>query len=126
MIRLGLTLRCSVSPRHIWVVLSDPDQTGGKILMVNFTTLRPTTFDRSCILDTHDYDELTQPSVIAFSGSKSGLAAALEMALQEDSFSVIDPQIPEAALQKIIAAARVSSALSPAKKRLLPMTKCYA
>jgi hypothetical protein len=54
MIRLGLTLRCSVPPRHIWVVLSDPSQTGGEILMVNFTTLRSTTFDRSCILDQND------------------------------------------------------------------------
>ena len=50
-------------------------------------------------------------------------AAALEMAIQEDSFSVIDPQIPEAALRKILAAARTSSALSVAKKRLLLAVK---
>jgi hypothetical protein len=31
----------------------------------------------------------------------------LEMAIQEDSFSVIDPQIPEAALGKILAAAQL-------------------
>ena len=68
----------------------------------------------------NDYSELTQPSAIAFLGSHNGLAAALEMAIQEDSFSVIDPQIPEAALRKILAAARTSSALSVAKKRLLP------
>jgi hypothetical protein len=42
------------------------------------------------------------------------------MAIHEDSFSVIDPQIPEAALREILAVARTSSALSVAKKRLLP------
>jgi hypothetical protein len=120
MVRLGLTLRCSVAPRHIWVVLSDPNQTEGEILMVNFTTLRSGTFDRSCVLDTDDYSELTQPSTIAFSGSHSGPASCLDKAIREDSFSIIAPQIPEAALQKIIAAARCSSALSPAKKCLLP------
>jgi hypothetical protein len=68
MIRLGLTLRCSVPPRRIWVVISDANTTGGEILMFNFTRLHPNTFDRSCILDTNDYGELTRPSAIATRG----------------------------------------------------------
>ena len=101
-------------------MISDANETGGEILMVNFTTLRHHTFDQSCILDPVDYSELTRPSVIAFAGSHTGPEAALEKAIQQGDFSAINPGIPAVGLQKIIAVARDSSALSPAKKRLLP------
>ena len=120
LIRLGLTLRCAAEPRHIWVVLSDPNQTRGDILLVNFTTLRENTFDTSCILGPADYSELAHESVIAFSGSYIGSATKLEKAIQKRYFSIMDPQIPEAALEKIIAAARSSTSLPRAKKDLLP------
>lgn len=40
MIALGTTLRCNLPPRHLWVVLSDPQQTGDDLLLVSLTSLR--------------------------------------------------------------------------------------
>jgi len=55
MIQFGTVLRCKLAPYHMWVVLSDPDENSGKMVMVNLTTLTNKCVDDVCILDAGDF-----------------------------------------------------------------------
>ena len=118
LIALGTTLRCKLPPCHIWIVLSDPARTGGRIVIVNFTTLRENTVDVACILVPSDYPLLKHPSTVAFSRHRSGVASALEAAVHRSEFAVLQPVSP-AVLRRILDAARVSPQLPPADMVLL-------
>jgi hypothetical protein len=118
MIGLGTTLRCNVPPRHIWVVLSDPAQTGGRILLANLTTLTEECVDDACILGPADYPLLTHATSVAFSRAQIGTESALQRLVQEGSFSLISP-ILSAALGKILKGARQSRELSERQKALV-------
>ena len=118
MITLGTTLRCNLPPRHIWVVLSDPQHTGGEILMVNMTTLTEDCVDDLCILRPEDFELLTHATTIAYSRHRAGPVAGLQGLIDNGSFFVITP-VPAATLQKIIDGARQSAQIPATKKSLL-------
>jgi len=119
---LGTVLRSNAPPRHLWIILSDPFQTAGSVLLVNFTTLREQSADDECILTSDEYPGvLTSPqSVIAFSRAKVGSMVALEAAVNRGDFTVVATPLPGETLAEIIEAGRNSKQLSDAKKRLLP------
>lgn len=119
MIRLGTTLRCELPPRHIWVVLSDPAANTGQMLMVNLTTLRDSCVDDACILGPEDFPLLTHATTVAYSRAEAGPAAAIEALIRTGHFIEVAP-VPAATLTKMIAGARKSDQLAPARKRLLP------
>jgi len=120
MIALGTTLRCNLPPRHLWVVLSDPQQTGGAILLVSLTTLRDGCIDDVCILDAPDFPGyLTHATTVAYSRAKAGSAAKLTESVTKSLFTVVTP-IPQPTLAKIIDGARKSDELSSSNKKLLP------
>lgn len=119
MIRLGTTLRCELPPRRIWVVLSDPATSGGRILMVNMTTLRDSCVDDACVLGPEDYDLLTHATTIAYSRAQAGPVAAIEGLIRTGQFIEVE-SVPAATLTKIITGARKSPQLAPTHKRLLP------
>lgn len=119
MIGLGTTLRSNSPPRHIWIVLSDPSATGGKILMVNMTSLTEHCIDDVCILDENDYELLTHKTTIAYSRRKRGNAGGLEKALALGEFVEL-PSLTPATLLKIIEGARRTRELSSADQALLP------
>jgi len=119
--RLGLTLRSNLHPRHIFVVLSDPSQTAGQILLVNFTSWQSPRDDNEEIFSSTDYPLLRHRSVIAFWGAHAGEGARLEAAIREGSFTIL-PDLPAQTLRRILMAARGSRHLSPIQKRLLPET----
>lgn len=120
MIALGTTLRCNLPPRHLWVVLSDPQQTGDSILIVSLTTLRDGCVDDVCILNAPDFPGyLTHATTAAYSRAKAGSAAALTESVANGSFTIVSP-IPQPTLAKIIDGARQSDELSASNKKLLP------
>lgn len=119
MIQLGTTLRCNLPPRHIWVVLNDPDVSNGRVLMVNLTTLRPNCVDDVCILDHGDFELLDRPTTVAYSRHETGFATGLQQAIEMGYFAEITP-VPVATLYQIIAGARQSPGLTAAARRLLP------
>jgi hypothetical protein len=55
-------MRSSHAPRHIWVVLNNPDP-NGEILLVNFTTYRLPRDAKAEVFTGADYARLTHPSV---------------------------------------------------------------
>ena len=119
MIQLGTTLRCNLPPRHIWVVLNDPNTCQGQVLMVNLTTLRPGCVDDVCVLDHADFEPLDRPTTVAYSRHETGLAAGLQRAVDSGYFAEIT-NVPKPALQKMIEGARQSPELPESAKRLLP------
>jgi hypothetical protein len=121
MIALGTTLRCNLPPRHLWVVISDPQQTGDAILLVSLTTLREGCVDDVCILNAPDFPGyLTHATTAAYSRAKAGSAAGLTESIAEGSFTVVTP-IPLTTLARIIDGARNSDELSASSKKLLPI-----
>ena len=118
MIRLGTTLRCNLPPRHVWIVLSDPAQTGGRILLANLTTLTEDCVDDACILGPADYPLLTHATTVAYSRAQTGTAAVLQELVDDGDFRLITP-IPATTLAKIVKAARRTRELSDSQKQLL-------
>jgi hypothetical protein len=118
MITLGTTLRCNLPPRHIWVVLSDPQRTAGRILMVNMTTLTEDCIDDLCVLGPADFALLTHPTTIAYSRHRVGTVVGLQSLVDNGSFSAITP-VSLATLQKILTGAQQSTQIPASKKTLL-------
>jgi len=113
------TFRCDLPPRHIWVVVNDPQACDGRMLMVNMTTLRDSCVDEVCILGPQDYELLTHATTIAYSRAMNGPTVALENLVKNGQFLKVQ-SVPTSTLDKIIAGARTTTQLSPAQKRLLP------
>ncbi|MBI2925378.1 MAG: hypothetical protein HYY24_06700 [Verrucomicrobia bacterium] len=118
MIGLGTTLRCNLAPRHIWIVLSDPAQTGGRILLANLTTLTEGCVDDACVLSPADYSLLTHATTVAYSRAQTGTAAILQELVDDGDFRVITP-IPATTLAKILEAAQRTRELSDSQKELV-------
>jgi hypothetical protein len=51
---------------HLWMVITHPDGADGRFIMVNMTSLRLWTVDRSCILHVGDHPLVRHDSVIAY------------------------------------------------------------
>ena len=90
MIRLGTALKSKEPPHHRCLVISDPANNGGQVVLVRLTTDDGTWPDRDCVLTPADWSELAHPSTVAYSTCKYGPAvAALEQAVGRGLFEVI-------------------------------------
>jgi hypothetical protein len=118
MIGLGTTLRCNLPPRHIWIVLSDPAQTNGWILLANLTTLTEDCVDDVCILHPSDYPLLTQATTVAYSRAQAGKASKLEELVDAGDFSVITA-VSIIVLANVLRGAHQTRQLSTSQKQLL-------
>jgi len=117
--KLGDTFRCSLPPRHIWVIITDPN-VNNYFLLVNITSLTDNCVDDVCILDPPDYPPfLTHRSTIAYSRYQTAHSEGIDSLLNSGLFIQM-PAIPPATLNKIIDKARLSTELPDAAKILLP------
>lgn len=116
---LGDTFRCSVPPRHIWIIISDP-AVHERIILVNITTFTDSCVDDICILHPTDYRPfLTQASTIAYSRHKVAHSAGIEHLVQANYFLPM-PAVPQATLRKIVDGARNSDGIPNYLKLILP------
>jgi hypothetical protein len=119
MIRLGTALKSQEPPFHRCLVISDPETSGGQIVLVRVTTNDGTWPDGDCILTPADWGELEHESTVAYSTCKFGPAAkALEAAIQRGLFQEIS-QPPVAVLRRVILAAHSSAGMPPGAKKWL-------
>lgn len=116
---LGMAFRCMMPPRHIFVPVFDEQSDSDEILLVNFTTLRQSCVDDTCILNSADYCELTHETTVAYSKSMIGKKSAFLAAVAKGGFIQLE-DLPAETWQKIISGAHRSDQLSAVKKRLLP------
>lgn len=119
MIRLGTALKSQEPPFHRCLVISDPQTSGGQVVLVRIATDDGTWPDRDCILTPTDWNELEHDSTVAFSTCKFGPAVkALEMAIQRGLFQEItSPSV--AVLRKVIAAGQTAKGMPPGARKLL-------
>ncbi|MCX6929599.1 MAG: hypothetical protein NT154_41245 [Verrucomicrobia bacterium] len=119
MIRLGTALKAKEPPFHRCLVISDPQTSGGQVVLVRLTTDDGTWPDRDCILTPADWSELEHDSTVAYTTCKYGPAVlALEAAIQQGKFDLISSP-SQAVLRKVIAAAHTAAGMPPAAKKLL-------
>ena len=64
-IQPGFAFRLRVEESHLFVVITTPD-CEGNVLVVNMTTLKVTTEDRSCVLNAGDHPFVTHPTAINY------------------------------------------------------------
>jgi hypothetical protein len=117
---VGTTYRCNLPPRHIWVVISDPNQNEQAFVFVNLTSLNDNCVDDACILQPEDYPPyLTQPTTVAYSRHQIGTVSGMNMLKATGRFFEMPP-IPVQTLQKIINGAHDTLELSKTAKDMLP------
>jgi hypothetical protein len=84
MIRLGTALKSQEDPYHRCLVISDPENNSGLVVLVRVTTDDGTWPDRDCILTPAEWIELERDSTVAYSTCKYGPAVkSLETAIQQ-------------------------------------------
>jgi hypothetical protein len=119
MIRLGTALKSKEPPFHRCLVISDPQSSGGQVVLVRLTTNDGTWPDRDCIVTPAEWNELEHDSTVAYTPCKYGPAVlALEAAIQQGKFDLISPP-SQAVLREVIAAAHAAAGMPPAAKKLL-------
>ena len=107
---------------HVWIILSDPSQNGGEVLLANLTTLDDECPDDECILDETHYAWIkpNHPTAVAFSRFRIWNADRLSAAIGLKLVTAAHPKaLPVSTISKIVAAARVSRELSGKAKRML-------
>src|SRR5882724_3950682 len=116
---LGSTYRCNLPPRHIWIIISDPNE-NDQFVFVNLTSLTQSCVDDCCILESTDYPPyLTQTTTVAYSRHKIANVHGMELLMATGQFYEM-PAVPEPTLQKIINGAHDSIELPTAAKAMLP------
>jgi hypothetical protein len=119
MIRLGTALKSKEPPFHRCLVISDPQLSGGQVVLVRLTTDDGTWPDRDCILTPAEWSELEHDSTVAYTTCKYGPAVlALEAAIQQGKFDLIPPP-SQAVVRKVITAAHTAAGMPPGAKKLL-------
>ncbi len=116
---LGMAYRCMEPPRHIYIPLFDTSLESDEMLLVNFTTMRDSSIDDSCILMPSDYEELTHETTVAYLIAMIGKKSAFLRALHSGKFIQLS-DLPVPTLNKIIQGGHHSEELANTKKRLLP------
>lgn len=119
MIGLGTAMKSAEEPYHRLVVLSDPTNNGGQVVVVRITTDDGTWPDRDCLLQPTDWAELQHLSTVAYSTTKFGPAVtALEEAIRRGAFRRI-PSPPPDTLKRMISAGRTAKGIPPGAIRWL-------
>ena len=118
-LRLGAALKCRQEPYHRCLILSEPENNGGCIVLVRVTTDDGKWRDRDCILTPVDWPELDRNSAVAYSTAMCGrVEAGLLKAIQTGEFEVIASPAPEV-LRKVIAAGRTAEGMPPKAQAFL-------
>lgn len=119
MIELGTALKSAEDPFHRLVVLSDPRNNGGQVVLVRVTTDDGSWPDRDCILGPTDWVELEHRSTVAYSTAKFGpVVERLKQAIQSRAFRIITSP-PHETLRRMITAARAAKGMPPGAIRWL-------
>lgn len=83
--------------RHLWVILSDPDQDPDEVVVVSITEAHPKK-DMSCVLQPHDHPFLYKESCVAY--DLANLTSVTDLILARDNGDLepeepMDPEVLE-------------------------------
>ena len=119
MIQFGTALKIQAPPFHRCLIISDPVNNGGHVVLVRVTSDDGTWPDRDCILTPSEWGELEHDSTVAYTTCKFGpVVPELEAAIKRGEFEVISSP-SKAVLRKVIAAAQTALGMPCGAKALL-------
>lgn len=101
---------------HLWIVINDPAQHGGRALFVNVTTMRADA-ETTCILAKAEHPFIKHESYVRYISARDADVASLDVLINAKK---LRPQPPaSAALLAKLRAGAVASPLLPPEKRAL-------
>jgi hypothetical protein len=105
------------TPRHPWIVVSDPDMDPDNVLIVNLTDADKY-HDDSCVLTPSDNSNIDKPSCVAYQYAK---VTTLDKLNEADSRNLIEHKswLDEKSMEKILDGASKSNELKGAHRKLL-------
>ena len=106
-----------IGPDHLWILISDPGENGGKCILVNLTESVHGKY--SFILKPGQHRFIYKDSDVAFGDAIQTGLKELEKRLKIDSASPHDPMSPQI-LASIIREARTHAAFPPHMRKYLP------
>ena len=64
---------------HLWIVISDPKQNRGKVLLVNFSSVKPSVrFDDACVVDVGDHPYIKKKTFVYYDKARVATDRGLE------------------------------------------------
>ncbi|SRR5258708_37898817 len=106
--------------RHLYIVISDPAKNAGNFIAVNITGDRFRTGEE-CVLDAGDHPWIKKKSFVAFADALE-ITPAHDRRLQKLIVSkkiVLQPSVSSEVLERIVTAAKVSTAIAENYKKYL-------
>jgi len=103
---------------HPSFIISDPTKDRMRVLVVNATTCRNTTFDKSCVLAPGDHPTISHSSYIIYQLAETWPDQELEARYGRGRIDLLDPLV-ESVLGRILMGAAKSPVLVPRYKDLL-------
>ncbi len=76
--------------RHLWIILSDPDQFSDEVLSVFMTSYKPR-MDQTCILEVGDNPFITHKTMIAYGADLVWTHAERQQALTDGAIHMQEP-----------------------------------
>jgi len=104
-------------PRHLWIIISDPDVDPGNILIVNVTSWRDF-HDQACVLNPGDHERIHEKSCVNYPAAKVTSAAVLQDAFDKRLVHA-QPPCRQDILNRILQGAYLSDEIKGMHKKLL-------
>ena len=105
---------------HSHVILSEPFDSAGHVLIVNWTTLDEECIDEACVLQPGDHPALQHASTMAYSRAHLWREDKIVFAIANGSLARLAP-VSQAVLKRMIAGGRQSPELRAEWKAVLPI-----
>ena len=106
---------------HLWIVISDPKQNRGKVLLVNFSSVKPSVrFDDACVVDVGDHPYIKKKTFVYYDKARVATDRGLEKEIssgQADA-SAYDP-VSDNLLDRIRQGASTSRFIDRGYRQLL-------
>ena len=118
-IKLGQVYRPKAFQAHYHVVISNPPQKQGPVLVVNWTTFDDNCIDDACVLNAGDYPTIRHPSTIAYARAHLWRAEKIAFAVANGILDELEP-VDAGVLKRIVEGGLKSKELRAEWKAMLP------
>jgi len=103
---------------HPRIVISDPEQNPGQVVLVNFTGFEGEYRDHSCVLEVGEHPWLIKKTCISYKDASVVTQLVIDSLIENGKLKLLAP-VSDAVLGKILAGADVSDYLPNKCRRIL-------
>jgi hypothetical protein len=118
-VRIGDTFLRTDSDRHLWIVLSDPEQDADNVLLVNLTTWNATK-ESACILHRGDHPWIKHKTCVNYNDLDAVITTRADLENAEIAGAIVAKKpLSKSVLRRILEGAAQSERLSLEKAEIL-------